>query len=249
MNPRTLLHILLVAVVAVVILKFPEQRSTESLADYASGGEPDLSGERPERARDALDELPLSTSFPGIRGEAIGLDGAGVAGLRVEAVPRFDLAQEDEPEAAARLRSTTSQDDGSFELFNVDPDSTLAVRSTTLALLCERRRVQPDGSISALLVLAPTSPVAGRVSGGRPGQRVILRANHDLPLAARTAEVDRELVFEREVETRSDGSFDFGRVPCSNSTLLETDDGRGGLRRASVPYEGTLTVNIDLRQP
>lgn len=249
MNQRTLIHVILVALVAVVIVLFPEERGRESLADYPSGEIVDEQPERDDLPSDAGALLPGSAIFPGIRGEAIGLDGTPIGGLHVEAIPAPEGEQDGPGEPSGRIRATTSLEDGSFELFSADPNSALVVRSTALALISERRRVQPDGSITALLVLAPTAAVAGRVIAGRPGQRVLLRATHSLPLAAQVSQADRELVYVREVETRGDGSFDFGRIPCSQDTVLEAQDARGALRRVSVPYEGTLTASIDLRLP
>jgi hypothetical protein len=163
--------------------------------------------------------------------------------LRIEAIT--PSAAELDVSGTARRPSATSHEDGSFELLSADANSALAVHSSVFAVIADRRIAQFDGSIGSILVLAHTAPVAGRVIGSAPGQRVRLRASHTLPLIARGAENEREVEFVIEVEIQTDGSFDFGRVPCSAATVLECEDAQGTTQRTTVPIEGTLNASID----
>lgn len=242
MSRRALIHLFLVVLAALGILLVPEFSSSER--DFGAEPAESIDVGTNRSSLNLPDALENTAPFPGIRGLAMGLDGAGIGGLWIE-VAQWPSAA-DAAESTGRAPSAISAADGSFELFSVDPNSTLAVRGRQLALIVERRSLHEDGSISALLVLAPTVSVAGRVLGNDGKQRVVLRATHSLPTAAHASPADREVDFERTLMTQMDGSFDFGRVPCSSTTVIETIDKQGRLQRAQIPAEGTQTAVLDL---
>lgn len=248
MSPRTLLHALLVALVAVAILFFPEMRGRETRAagdlgrlDPEFDAPPDFAdamaetAARADGARGSAIVEPPAAAFPGLTGRAIAIDGTPMAGLELEAVPlsATDTTAEGEDDDArtAVLRART-RDDGAFEIFSAHSDEQLRVAALDHALLLERRGLSADGSPHVLLVVAPTAPVFGRVSA--PGVRSLtFKSRHVLPKAAREAGDGGVHEFASRVAVGSDGSFDFGRVPCSAECWLEAEassDGAEGQR-------------------
>ena len=69
----------------------------------------------------------------------------------------------------------------------------------------------------------------------------------DVETSTHLMEAKDEVVFRRSVQVQADGSFDFGRLPCSNAAFLEVRDSRHRLHRLPVLESGSLQALIDLR--
>ena len=171
-------------------------------------------------------------------------DGAGLGGIQLEALDA-NLALADEPPLEPNLAAETRAD-GSFEIRAADPRDAIEVRSEKFGLIADRRILQADQSIEALLVVAPTARVAGRIVGGNGDELVSFHAVHLLPEQARKSAAEIEVEFTRTLRARADGSFDFGRLPCSDTTWLEVNDTQGKPRRVEASASGTLQALIDL---
>lgn len=247
MSPRTLLHALLVAFVAVAILFFPEMRGRETRAagefdrtDPEFDAPPNFddafadAAVRAEGSRGSAVNEPPAAAFPGLLGRVIALDGTPVAGLELETLPH-DSAEStseaaDDGSAATPMRALT-RDDGSFELFSARSDEPLRVAGLDRALLFELRSLAADGSSHALLVVAPTSPVFGKVNAPGVGS-LTFKSRHVLPKVVREAGHAGTHEFTRRIDVGSDGSFDFGRVPCSAECWLEAEAPAGAPQAA-----------------
>ncbi len=245
MRSRTLVHVLAVVIVAIAIYFFPEFRSSQVRAEF----EPDESEQsRPENSAapfDSADSLTGIASRTGLNGRTIAADGAPLSGIPLE-VLAAGMPEDLQPSLRERA-STESRADGSFEFADANPGDSIKVRGVDFAAVAERKIVRPDESTEIVIVVAPTSPVAGRILGGNGDEIVLFHATHALPKLARLSELDVEVEFERTLRTREDGSFDFGHLPCSDSAWLEVSDTLGRVRQVQVSATGTLQAVIDLR--
>ena len=245
MSSRSLIHVLVVVIVAIAIYFFPESRGSQARAGFESDSARETPAATNDAQADAGDKLLGIGAIHGLHGRTIAGNGTALAGIRLEAASAS--LPGDSAQMVFENMSTQTLADGSFELPFVDPECAILLRDVDFQALAERRVVQTDGTILTLLVLAPTSPVAGRLLGGSGGELVRFHATHARPKAARVTDTDIEIEFERSVRVRGDGSFDFGRVPCSDGAYVEASDDQGHLKRVTLLAAGTLEATLDLR--
>jgi hypothetical protein len=258
---RTLVQVALLVIAGLIFVLIPERRLSPLASERADVRPRHADSESNPLGRlGALVGLDPGSDWPGIRGRVLDLRGRPVAGVTVlhrsNLAPEVQLVGNGNPHAGLEAtdggRTASSEFNGRFELLVDDPTGELSLLTDDWVVLREWRDSIDDWRGIAILLVAPSQPLAGDVIGvdGRElaGAQLDYSAGFLLPDLLRDAgESDRGRF---DVSARADerGHFDFNFVPAVEGALLRAAADGYSTQELTAPPGAESRLRIVLSQ-